>query len=258
MDSTRSLKLCCGIWNQDVSGRSFKSSPSMVPIMHQVSSTMRSITLSWPQPEQPNGIILDYELRYYEKLCPKILPVFQQEPFFKATQVYEQFDIAQAIANKHNKHGSELDPERRRLHQRRKFKIVSTTSVGRTESRNWSPSGARPEVLNLRVGVGSPMHLREEAPPEGNLSRSTIQKGKEKGTGHSEFDSSEANITTSAEPKLGICNHHLWVEMPFPRPQPLPQQEACFLIMYSGVYKALSERNVVSTRKLVSWSIQGC
>ncbi|KAG9343165.1 hypothetical protein JZ751_014142, partial [Albula glossodonta] len=42
-------------------------SPSMVPIMHQVSSTMRSITLSWPQPEQPNGIILDYELRYYEK-----------------------------------------------------------------------------------------------------------------------------------------------------------------------------------------------
>ncbi|GAA6104613.1 ephrin type-B receptor 1 [Tachysurus ichikawai] len=39
----------------------------MIPIMHQVSSTMRSITLSWPQPEQPNGIILDYELRYYEK-----------------------------------------------------------------------------------------------------------------------------------------------------------------------------------------------
>lgn len=29
---------------------------------------MRSITLSWPQPEQPNGIILDYEIRYYEKL----------------------------------------------------------------------------------------------------------------------------------------------------------------------------------------------
>lgn len=36
--------------------------------MHQVSATMRSITLSWPQPEQPNGIILDYEIRYYEKL----------------------------------------------------------------------------------------------------------------------------------------------------------------------------------------------
>lgn len=36
--------------------------------MHQVSATMRSITLSWPQPEQPNGIILDYEIRYYEKV----------------------------------------------------------------------------------------------------------------------------------------------------------------------------------------------
>lgn len=31
---------------------------------------MNSFTLSWPQPEQPNGIILDYELRYYEKVRP--------------------------------------------------------------------------------------------------------------------------------------------------------------------------------------------
>uniref|UniRef100_A0A3P9A080 receptor protein-tyrosine kinase n=1 Tax=Esox lucius TaxID=8010 RepID=A0A3P9A080_ESOLU len=44
-----------------------QAAPSMVPIMHQVGSTMKSFTLSWPQPEQPNGIILDYELRYYEK-----------------------------------------------------------------------------------------------------------------------------------------------------------------------------------------------
>ncbi|XP_014828059.1 PREDICTED: ephrin type-B receptor 1-like, partial [Poecilia mexicana] len=43
------------------------TAPSIVPIMHQISSTMNSFTLSWPQPEQPNGIILDYELRYYEK-----------------------------------------------------------------------------------------------------------------------------------------------------------------------------------------------
>uniref|UniRef100_A0A671LX65 receptor protein-tyrosine kinase n=1 Tax=Sinocyclocheilus anshuiensis TaxID=1608454 RepID=A0A671LX65_9TELE len=45
-----------------------QAAPSIVPIMHQVSSTMKSITLSWPQPEQPNGIILDYELLYYEKV----------------------------------------------------------------------------------------------------------------------------------------------------------------------------------------------
>ncbi|KAK5859923.1 hypothetical protein PBY51_021439 [Eleginops maclovinus] len=44
-----------------------QAAPSIVPIMHQISSTMNSFTLSWPQPEQPNGIILEYELRYYEK-----------------------------------------------------------------------------------------------------------------------------------------------------------------------------------------------
>ncbi|KAF7253848.1 Ephrin type-B receptor 1 [Varanus komodoensis] len=35
---------------------------------------MRSITLSWPQPEQPNGIILDYEIRYYEKVSRICIP----------------------------------------------------------------------------------------------------------------------------------------------------------------------------------------
>ncbi|KAK2516732.1 Ephb6 [Columba guinea] len=41
--------------------------PSAVPMMHQVSRTTSSITLSWPQPDQPNGIILDYQLRYFDK-----------------------------------------------------------------------------------------------------------------------------------------------------------------------------------------------
>ncbi|XP_074751393.1 ephrin type-B receptor 5 isoform X3 [Athene noctua] len=41
--------------------------PSAVPMMHQVSRTTNSITLSWPQPDQPNGIILDYQLRYFDK-----------------------------------------------------------------------------------------------------------------------------------------------------------------------------------------------
>uniref|UniRef100_A0A8C6V370 receptor protein-tyrosine kinase n=1 Tax=Neogobius melanostomus TaxID=47308 RepID=A0A8C6V370_9GOBI len=44
-----------------------QAAPSVVPIMHQVSSTSRSFSLSWPPPEQPNGIILDYEIRYYDK-----------------------------------------------------------------------------------------------------------------------------------------------------------------------------------------------
>uniref|UniRef100_A0A8C7WU81 receptor protein-tyrosine kinase n=1 Tax=Oryzias sinensis TaxID=183150 RepID=A0A8C7WU81_9TELE len=48
-------------------------SPSVVPIMHQVSSTSRSFSLSWPAPEQPNGIILDYEVRYYDKSQSSLL-----------------------------------------------------------------------------------------------------------------------------------------------------------------------------------------
>ncbi|MEE6482513.1 hypothetical protein FKM82_013259 [Ascaphus truei] len=35
--------------------------------MHQVSRTVDGITLSWSQPDQPNGVILDYELLFYEK-----------------------------------------------------------------------------------------------------------------------------------------------------------------------------------------------
>uniref|UniRef100_A0A8C4S6U2 receptor protein-tyrosine kinase n=1 Tax=Erpetoichthys calabaricus TaxID=27687 RepID=A0A8C4S6U2_ERPCA len=41
--------------------------PSQVPMMHQVSRTPDSITLSWPQPDEPNGEILDYQLRYFDK-----------------------------------------------------------------------------------------------------------------------------------------------------------------------------------------------
>ncbi|KAI4579629.1 hypothetical protein MJT46_000997 [Ovis ammon polii x Ovis aries] len=41
--------------------------PSTVPLVHQVSATMRSIMLSWTQLEQPSGIALDYEIRSYEK-----------------------------------------------------------------------------------------------------------------------------------------------------------------------------------------------
>ncbi|XP_016404748.1 ephrin type-B receptor 2-like [Sinocyclocheilus rhinocerous] len=44
-----------------------QAAPSAVSIMHQVSRTVDSITLSWSQPAQPNGVILDYELQYYEK-----------------------------------------------------------------------------------------------------------------------------------------------------------------------------------------------
>ncbi|XP_028307780.1 ephrin type-B receptor 2-like isoform X2 [Gouania willdenowi] len=44
-----------------------QAAPSSVSIIHQVNRTPNSITLSWSQPDQPNGVILDYELQYHEK-----------------------------------------------------------------------------------------------------------------------------------------------------------------------------------------------
>ncbi|XP_026854911.2 ephrin type-B receptor 5 [Electrophorus electricus] len=44
-----------------------QSVPSEVPVLHQLSSSSDSITLSWPQPNRPNGDILEYQLRYYDK-----------------------------------------------------------------------------------------------------------------------------------------------------------------------------------------------
>ncbi|KAK2096788.1 Ephrin type-B receptor 6 [Saguinus oedipus] len=41
--------------------------PSAVPVVHQVSRASNSITVSWPQPDQTNGNILDYQLRYYDQ-----------------------------------------------------------------------------------------------------------------------------------------------------------------------------------------------
>uniref|UniRef100_A0A8C9ZFX5 receptor protein-tyrosine kinase n=1 Tax=Sander lucioperca TaxID=283035 RepID=A0A8C9ZFX5_SANLU len=45
-----------------------QSVPSTVPMMHQLSRAPDSITLSWPQPDRPNGDILEYQLRYYDKV----------------------------------------------------------------------------------------------------------------------------------------------------------------------------------------------
>lgn len=41
--------------------------PGTVPMLHQLSRAPDSITLSWPQPDRPNGDILEYQLRYYDK-----------------------------------------------------------------------------------------------------------------------------------------------------------------------------------------------
>ncbi|XP_051873294.1 ephrin type-B receptor 3-like isoform X4 [Pristis pectinata] len=44
-----------------------QAAPSPVLMVHLLSATSDSMTLSWLAPEKPNGIILDYELKYREK-----------------------------------------------------------------------------------------------------------------------------------------------------------------------------------------------
>ncbi|XP_059543213.1 ephrin type-B receptor 3 isoform X3 [Myotis daubentonii] len=44
-----------------------QAAPSEVPTLHLHSSSGSSLTLSWAPPERPNGVILDYEMKYFEK-----------------------------------------------------------------------------------------------------------------------------------------------------------------------------------------------
>ncbi|KAK3519598.1 hypothetical protein QTP86_002984 [Hemibagrus guttatus] len=74
-----------------------------------------------------------------------------------------------------------------------------------------------------------------------------LQKGKEKAAGYSGSTPQRKTKPLMPSQKLPYAFHHLRVEMPFLRPQTLPQQEACFLVMHSGVQIVLSERNLVST-----------
>ncbi|XP_056435406.1 ephrin type-A receptor 3 isoform X2 [Gadus chalcogrammus] len=44
-----------------------QAAPSPVTVIRKESTSRNSISLSWLEPERPNGIILDYEVKYYEK-----------------------------------------------------------------------------------------------------------------------------------------------------------------------------------------------
>ncbi|XP_066492912.1 ephrin type-A receptor 8 isoform X2 [Tiliqua scincoides] len=44
-----------------------QAAPSQVLAVHQENVGQNSVTLLWQEPEQPNGIILEYEIKYYEK-----------------------------------------------------------------------------------------------------------------------------------------------------------------------------------------------
>ncbi|XP_030643062.1 ephrin type-A receptor 3 [Chanos chanos] len=44
-----------------------QAAPSQVTVIRKDRTSRNSISLSWLEPERPNGIILDYEVKYYEK-----------------------------------------------------------------------------------------------------------------------------------------------------------------------------------------------
>uniref|UniRef100_A0A8C1YUD9 Ephrin type-B receptor 3 n=1 Tax=Cyprinus carpio TaxID=7962 RepID=A0A8C1YUD9_CYPCA len=44
-----------------------KISPSAVPTVHLMRATAGTLSLSWLPPERPNGVILDYEIKYQER-----------------------------------------------------------------------------------------------------------------------------------------------------------------------------------------------
>lgn len=47
--------------------------PSPVTVIKKEKTSRNSVSLSWQQPERPNGIILDYEIKYYEKVSARFI-----------------------------------------------------------------------------------------------------------------------------------------------------------------------------------------
>ncbi|XP_033002639.1 ephrin type-A receptor 6 isoform X3 [Lacerta agilis] len=53
-----------------------QDAPSLIGMVRKDWASQNSIALSWQDPDFPNGAILDYEIKYYEKVYPRIAPAF--------------------------------------------------------------------------------------------------------------------------------------------------------------------------------------
>lgn len=47
------------------------AAPSPVSVVRKGHTEKSSIALSWAEPDRPNGIILEYEIKYFEKVKEK-------------------------------------------------------------------------------------------------------------------------------------------------------------------------------------------
>lgn len=55
-----------------------QTAPSQVSGVMKERVLQRSVELSWQEPEHPNGVITEYEIKYYEKVSAKIICNVQQ------------------------------------------------------------------------------------------------------------------------------------------------------------------------------------
>ncbi|KAM9388396.1 ephrin type-A receptor 6 isoform 1-T1 [Phaethornis superciliosus] len=53
-----------------------QDAPSLIGMVRKDWASQNSIALSWQEPDSPHGAILDYEIKYYEKVYPRIAPAF--------------------------------------------------------------------------------------------------------------------------------------------------------------------------------------
>lgn len=44
------------------------AAPSEVLAVRQENASQNSVTLQWHEPDRPNGVILEYDIKYYEKV----------------------------------------------------------------------------------------------------------------------------------------------------------------------------------------------
>ncbi|XP_010212085.1 PREDICTED: ephrin type-A receptor 6 [Tinamus guttatus] len=69
-------KTCQGRVRQAEPRGAQELAPSLIGMVRKDWASQNSIALSWQEPDFPHGAILDYEIKYYEKVYPRIAPAF--------------------------------------------------------------------------------------------------------------------------------------------------------------------------------------
>ncbi|KAG5276425.1 hypothetical protein AALO_G00131880 [Alosa alosa] len=80
-----------------------QAAPSAVPTVHLMAASSSTMSLSWLPPERPNGIILDYEIKYHEK--------DQGEAIAHTMTAWPYFLVSRALRPGHPLIGPVLTPD---------------------------------------------------------------------------------------------------------------------------------------------------